>query len=131
MLANIQKSEYSSRLTKNSPIYSPDYCNVSNHYYEAIQLTVSSNGCYTFISESNIGIIESIYNDSFDVFMLNSNLLLHYHGNKNDIGFNFTVQLETKITYVLILSTYLPSMMGTFSITVYGASKVKFTRMSK
>lgn len=128
--ANVQ-SNYSSALTKNNSIYSPDDCKIANHYYEAIQLSVSKSGCYNFISQSNVSIIGYIYIHSFDVFNPNSDWLVHHDGNDNNAQFNFTVQLETAIKYVLIVSTYLPDDIGNFFIIVSGASKVNFSRLSK
>lgn len=126
------RSNYCSALTKNHSIYSPNDCKIANHnYYEAIQLTIVNSGCYTFISKSNVKIIGSIYIHSFDVSTPNSNLIVHQHGNKNKTRFNFTVQLETAITYVLVVSTYLPNEIGNFSITVSGGSKANFSRMGK
>lgn len=125
------QSNYSSALTMKHPIYSLDGCEIPNRHYEAIQLTVSNSGCYTFISKSAVNIIEYIYIHSFDVSNPNSIWSAHYNGNEKSTQFNFTVQLQTAINYVLVVSTYLPNEIGDFSIMMSGASKINFSRMSK
>lgn len=130
MSASVQ-SKYSSALTSNHPIYSPDHYKVANHYYEAVKLTVSNSDCYTFISTSDVNTIGYIYNDDFDVAEPNSNWLVHHQSNENGTQFNFTVQLETVMKYVLVVSSYLPNEIGNFSIIVSGISKVNFSRISK
>ena len=130
VFANIQ-SNYSSALTKNNSVYSPDHCRVANHHYEAVQFRVTKSGCYTFISKSDLSIIGYLYTHSFNVFNPNSEWFVSHHSNENNAQLNFTVQLDSTIKYVLIVSTYLPNKMGNFSIIVFGASEVIFTHMSK
>lgn len=127
---NVQ-SNYSSALTTNNPVCSPDHCLVANHYYEAIQLAVSSSGCYTLISKSTVNILGYIYIHSFNVFNPNFNAFVHHNVDENNVHLNFIVQLQTAINYALVVSTFLPNEIGSFSITASGANKVTFNRMSK
>ena len=128
--ANIQ-SNYFSALTRNSPRYSPDDCTLATHYYEAIELTVSNSGCHTFVSTSSINIVVYIYIHYFNISNPNANWLMHHHISENNTQSNFTVRLETANKYVLVVSTYVPNEIGTFSIMVSGVNKVNLSRMSK
>lgn len=125
------QSNYFSALTKNHPVYSLGSCSIVNRYYEAIQLTVSTSGCYAFIIKSDINIIMTIYIDSFYLFYPRAEYFAYNHGNQNNTLSNFTVQLDATVVYVLIVTTYLPHTMGNFSIVASGTSKVNFNHMGK
>lgn len=118
-------------MTRNHPIYSPNDCKVVNHYYEAIQFTVSNNGCYTFISKSNVNIAETVYIHSFEAANPITNWIANHHGNKNNDPFNFTLQLENSFTYVLVVSMIHSYDRGNFSVNVSGSGKIDFNRLSK
>lgn len=128
--ANVQSS-YFSALTKNHSIHSPHRCRKANHYFEAVQLSVSHTGCYTFISKSDVNLVGYVYVHSFDLSNPNANLFVHYDGNENSAQFNFTVQLETASEYVLVVSTYLSNEIGSFSITASGPNTIDFSRIGK
>lgn len=127
---NVQ-SNYLSALTQSSQLYSFDSSTIANRYYEVIQLAVSKSGCYHFIIKSYMHIIAYIYNNTFNALDLNSDLLAYHNGNETNTQIYFTLQLNITTTYMLVISTYFPTMIGNFSIHVYGPDQVHMNATSK
>ena len=94
-------------------------------------MTVSENGCYNFIIKSNVNMIGYIYTHYFDELNPNSNLFIYHSGNKPDVQYNFTIQLDITTKYILVVSTYYPYITGKFSIVVSGPANVSFNHISK
>ncbi|CAF1343589.1 unnamed protein product, partial [Adineta steineri] len=67
---------YSSMLTRNHPTYSRTGCNLSNYYYEAIQVNVNESRYYSLSSSSSIDTYGYIYTKNFYPFDPSINLIL-------------------------------------------------------
>lgn len=115
-------------MTEISSKYQPSDCKIANHYYEAIKIKISNHDCYTFIIKSSINIVAYIYQHNFNIYKPHLNLLVHYNGSQNETQLNFEVYLQTTIKYVLVVTTYLPNIIGNFSIVVSNPSQVNFNR---
>ena len=129
MASVIQWSD-SSRLTKNSQMYSQD-CNLQSFYYEAFQVKVPENRYYKIWSSADIDTYGYIYENNFDPLNPNENLLI-----KNDDGgskdqFKFEMPLYDDTTYILVVTTYSPRSYGDITIHMMGLKNVTVKRLSK
>jgi len=122
---------YSSALTASSQMYSPTGCDLSNYYYEAMQVKVTQVGYYTFSSNGTIDIHGYIYNNNFDPFNPDRNLYAQ-SGNRCPNGqFGIITYLQMDTTYILIVTTSSPDMTGPFSIFVSGPNNVILNHMGE
>ena len=123
----IVKSSYNGRLDVNSSMYCRGICVVFNYYYEAIIVNVDKVGNYNFRSESDFDAYGSMYINSFDSSDPNNNLLVQ-NDNSGDgnLQFNLTVVLHPKLTYILVVSTSLLNVTGSFQVIASGPTSVRF-----
>jgi hypothetical protein len=121
---------YSSELTVNSPLYYRD-CQIPKCYYETLQIIVNTNGSYVIWSESKIDTYGYIYKNTFNPLKPSDNLLAEHNGSCSQGQFKFIIDLEINIQYILVVTTYRPYTMGTFSIFVSGLNNVSVNRFSK
>ena len=88
-------SIYSNTLTTTNPTYSPPHQPTPGHYFDTIQLTVTTFGTYTIRSTSGLNLYGYLYINSFDPANPSSNLI----GSDDDTGgnqqFQFQVQLQS------------------------------------
>jgi hypothetical protein len=121
---------YSSALASNSNVYiRVDYG--SSYYYEAIEVNVFLSGFYTLSSGSIVNTYGYIYKKKFNPVNPSENLLL---GNDDSCGshhFKLTAVLQNNTTYVLVVTTYYPNVIGNFSIITSGPNNVSFNRISE
>jgi len=122
---------YSSALTASSQIYSKTGCDLSNYYYEAMQVKVIHTGSYSFSSNSTFDTHGYIYNNNFDPFNPDRNLYAQ-SGNRCPNGqFGIITYLQMNTIYILIVTTSSPDMTGPFSIFVSGPNNVILNRMGE
>ncbi|CAF1210287.1 unnamed protein product [Adineta ricciae] len=126
------QSIYSSALTIYSPKYCHDssYCSEFMHYYQAIQINVSTTGYYSIASESDMYTYGYLYNGTFDPSFISQNLIT---GNDNNTGysqFRFVYYLQSTETYVMVVTTYIIYATGRFSLIAIGAGRVNYDRLS-
>ncbi|CAF4123497.1 unnamed protein product, partial [Adineta steineri] len=114
---------YTSELTTNSSTYLR-LCSSSSSYYEAIQVNVRRSGLYTFFSKSNMFTYGYIYEDDFNLYNPFENQLVFSDGKCNPRQFGFTIDLDTSITYILVVTTSYPNITGAFLIFASGPSNV-------
>ncbi len=106
-------------------------CGSSNYYYQAIQVNVVETGCYSLVSNSTIDIYGYIYTDNFDPFNMNMNLLSQSDQSYRNNQFELISVLQTDITYILVMTTFDPNMIGLFSVLVTGPKNVRLNRISE
>ncbi len=116
----------------NSQRYGRTECSSSwNDYYEAIQVNVITSGSYTFSSDSSVDIYGYLYTDHFNPFNLSENLLSEDKFGCGNTQFKLVYYLQSNATYVLVVTTYEPSVTSEFSIIALGMNNITFNRISK
>jgi hypothetical protein len=118
-------------LTANSPTYSHTSCGSSNYHYEAIQVNVTESGCYSFGSNSSINIFVYIHKDKFDPFNPSTNSVARLDAKLINTQVKVITHLQAGTPYVLVVTTWSPNVIGTFSIIVSGPNKVNLNRLSE
>jgi hypothetical protein len=132
VLPSVVQSRYSSSLNKGSGNYFRDMCGTSTYsYYQALRMDISISSEYGFSSRSSMDTYGLIYNSVFNPFDPSTN---HIADNDEDCGDGqFWLQsfLHAETTYILVVSTNTPSVIGTFSIISKGTGNVSFTRLGE
>lgn len=128
--SNTIDTTYAGELTHNSTtLYR--IMSSRNQYYEALKITVSVSGNYTFNSISNIDTYGYLFMNEFNPLMLCDNLIEENDDAEEDIlQFQIQSELQYGITYILVSTTYQSNTTGKFSIDMLGPAKVNFVRMN-
>ncbi|CAF1075071.1 unnamed protein product [Rotaria sordida] len=119
-------SSYAGTLSSSSPVFIQPYSFFDDYsYFQAIQVTISTAGMYTFTSDSNIDTVGYIYGTSFDP----SNPLVNLITDDDDSGdsdyqFSIDVNLQSGRTYILVVTTHGEYVRGDYSISVTGPASV-------
>ena len=127
---SIATSLYSSALTDNSPTYSCTGCLTADHYYEAIHVTIPTSGYYNFTSISAVPTNGALYINTFNASDPWLNLITENDASNYNVQFAFSVFLELYNQYILVVSSYRPSTIDSFTVTVAGTSYVSLSAMS-
>ena len=114
---------YSSNLTTHSQTYSRDG-NETNYYYEAIQVSIIEDGNYTLGSNSHIDTYGYIYKDKFNPRDPSTNQVAKDNNGGCNDQFKLFTYLQTKTTYILVVTTYHPNEDGPFSIFGFGPNNI-------
>ncbi|CAF1166844.1 unnamed protein product [Rotaria sordida] len=125
-------SSYSSELTSNSAIfYRVDGDSESTYHYQAIQVTVSISGTYTFASDSDLDTVGYFYDTSFDPSVPTENLVTD-NDDGGDMRYQFRIEafLEAGHTYILVVTTHTGSETGSFSVEANGPDSVNLVSIT-
>jgi hypothetical protein len=124
------QSSYNGMLNMNSPMYcrNENDCYSFDHYYESIVISVDKAGSYNFRSVSDFDTYGSIYTNSFNPSNPSVNFLAYSDDGGGNMQFNLTVVLQPQSTYILVVTTYSPRIMGSFEIIASGPMSVGFIR---
>ncbi|CAF1128442.1 unnamed protein product [Adineta ricciae] len=122
---------YSSTLTTNHSMFSRTIFNNSNYYYEAIQIAVTKNDFYILTGNSTINLYGFLYKDFFSPFIPTANLIAWYGNCCDKEQFKFTLELKIGIKYILVITTYNPRVIGSFSIILFGSNMVHFEQIGE
>lgn len=87
-------------------------------------MTVDTNSTFTFTSSSTIDTYGILYNYPADPSYPNQNLIMSDDDSDGGRQFRIIAALTSGSTYVLIVTTYAPAVVGSFSVRAYGASTV-------
>lgn len=112
-------STYMSALTKDSSTYSR-ICRTGSYHYETVEVNVEQNGVYGFRCNSSIILYGYIYENTFDPFHPDGNLLMSSNHTCSIYEFEIVVYLQVNIKYVLVVTTSVPYTQGPFSVLVIG-----------
>ena len=123
------QSNYHGDLDRSSSMYCPNSCYGSNHYYQAVMISVEEVGHYNFRSRSDFDAYGALYIDSFDPSKHSINMLVDDDDSAGDREFDLTVALQPQKTYILVVTTYLSNEMGNFQIIASGPASVEFVRV--
>ena len=114
-------STYSSELTKQNSMYSPNGSSSGNFYYEVINIKVQAAGSYIFQCYSNIDTFAYIYDQAFNPLDPTANLIKGFDDeNIEKWEFSFTLNASPSDTILLVVTTYNPNVTGTFFIVASG-----------
>jgi len=102
------------------------------YYFESIQVNVLIKGTYIFTSNSSINTYGYLYDDQFNPADLSLKLISENDDSNGQGQFRITAILQTGQTYILVVTTFSPSITGEFSIVSSGLATVNMypTRMS-
>ena len=122
-------TNYSSALTTSSSAYSR-IGSSGTFYYETIEVITTLTGNYSSLSSSAIDTYGYLYLAPINASDLASNLLTFNDDNGGNNQFLFTYNLQAGNTYIVIFTTYGPTLTGPFSLGVYGPSRVSPRRIN-
>lgn len=122
------ESRYQSALKRNSSLFSRPNKLGTQYYFELIEVTVSKNGTYTILADSNIATYYGLYNTSFDLDASTLNLIQTGHNGGIRNNFNLTMNLTVSQSVIVIAKTYDLLQTASFNITIYGPLDVSFKR---
>ena len=94
-------------------------------------MTVSVTGVYVIRSISSIDAYGSLYQSSFNPLNPSANRVLQNNDDGGREQFLINTTLQAGITYVLVFTTNMPNVQGSFTVTVTGPSRVGLTRMDE
>ena len=103
-------------------------------YYEPIQINVVQSGNYTMSSvDSRLsGIITgSLYKEHFDQFILDNRLIARNLEGCPNGEFKIITELQSSVTYILIMTPRYSQAIVPFSILVSGPNNITFNPISK
>ncbi len=129
---------YSSELNMQSEVYCRDRCSTADYdydfdddyYYETILINVTKVADVTIISQSRINTYGYLYEKSFDPFNTSVNLLMEDDDKAENEQFKLTALLRPSTIYVLVVTSFSPSVMGRFSIIASSTTFINLTRVS-
>ncbi|CAF3781097.1 unnamed protein product [Adineta steineri] len=112
------------RLSSSNPVFRRPGGSSGYFYYQAIQVTVSTSGRYSFISTDSMDSFGCLYSDSVDPSYPSQNLISTDDDGAGNHQFRINATLQSTRTYVLIVTTFDANKMGVYTITVNGPSSV-------
>ncbi|CAF1581071.1 unnamed protein product, partial [Adineta steineri] len=112
------------RLSSSNPVFRRPGGSSGYFYYQAIQVTVSTSGLYSFISTDAMDSFGCLYSDFVDPSYPSQNLISTDDDGAGNQQFRINATLQYGRTYVLIVTTFNTNKMGVYMITVNGPSSV-------
>ena len=125
------QSAYSSTLTAASSRYLRTDCDVSDFYYEVVQISVSRSGCYAFDRNSSMNTSSYIYEGDFDSTDWLRNLVSQNNDHSSIVFLKQTIYLRISTTYMMVVATHSSTVPGPFLVTTFGPGDINFERMSE
>ncbi|CAF1657006.1 unnamed protein product [Adineta ricciae] len=119
----------SSKLNENSQIYSRN-CDWRNYHYEAFEMNVAENRYYTVYSSASINTYGSIYENKFNPLNPAENLLIQNDNGTSNDQFKFELPLYDDTTYVLVVTTSNPMVIGDVTIHISGLIDTTVKRLT-
>jgi hypothetical protein len=121
-----------------SEVYCRDRCSTADYdydfdddyYYQTILINVTKVANVTIISQSSINTYGYLYEKSFDPFNTSVNLLMEDDDNAENEQFKLTALLRPSTIYLLVVTSFSPSVIGRFSIIASSTSFINLTRVS-
>ena len=119
-------SHYSSALTSHSGIYIRPGQITRSFYYEAIVLIVYSTGNFVVRSSSILDTYGYLYNSSFNPLYPFDNVIASDDDSGGSRQFLLNVTLTYGSSYILVVTTYAPGIIGDYSVTALGPATIIF-----
>ena len=124
------KSIFQGALTSNSPLFAGLNITTGGYRYQSIQLTVSTSGTYRFQSNGTLGLSVYLYTPAFTATSQFTNLINSDDLSAAGLQFDFSNDLQANVVYVLVITTYIASNTGSYTLTVTGPATIVFTDIS-
>lgn len=118
-------------MTQNSLKYGRQNCQSPNFYYESININVIQSGIYTLSSISDISLHGYLFKQHFNSYRSSERLLFDDAVGCLWNDFKITIELQSSVTYVLVVTTTNENSIGDFLILASGPNNVTFNRISK
>lgn len=110
--------------TENPSFRRPGGVPSGNFYYQAVLITVPTTGIYTITSQSLVDTFGCLYSPSFDRRSPNQDLIVSDDDSGGNGQFRLNRNLAVNRRYYLVVTTYSPSVTGTFTVTISGPKAV-------
>lgn len=127
MVRSISTSYVAGELSNLSPTFYRPNRTDGLYYYQAFRVRGYTSGSYSFISNSSLDTYGYLYISSFDPANPNVNLI----GSDDDSGgqsqFRININLQYEVTYILIVTTFGPTLRGSFGVRVSGPNVLDLT----
>ena len=118
-------SSYTGGLSSNSLLFSRPGDTIQRQFYsQPIQVYVHTAGTYTFTSNSTIDTRGYLYHIYFNQYNTTENLLTDNDDSGGQFQFRIQVYLQAGATYILVVTTHLISVTGSFSVSAAGPAPV-------
>ena len=127
--SRIETKRISSSLTLNSEQFNLNLTVGRHYYFEKFKVKISTNGYYTFSSDSLIDAYGCLYKDAFALETPRSNRLISDDDSGNNEQFQFTICLHANKTYFLIFTTRFILTTGDYTLIVSGPSAFTLTKI--
>ena len=101
------------------------------YYYESIQMNVSKQGYYEYVINRTMGINIRIYNNSFNPFNPQINLIFDFHEQCTVDQVKSIINLKNDQIYDLVAATMIPNILSSYSVVLIGPSHVNFSQSSE
>ena len=105
----------------------------SEFYYEPIQINVVQSGNYTLSSVDNrlTGMIGYLYKEHFSEYTSYERLIANNSNGCPNDEFKIITELQSSVTYILIMMPTNSLSINKFSIVVFGPNNITFNPISK
>lgn len=123
-------SHYSTSLSSNSGKYIRPGQTTNDYFYQAIRLTVYTDGKYAFRSSSSMDTYGYFYSDSFDPSNPSENLIVSDDDSGGNRQFLLNVVLTQGESYILVVTTYSTNVFGDFTVHSLGPATVSWTEIA-
>ena len=99
----------------------------AGYYLQAYSFMVSTDGLYSFTTNSSIDTYGLLYDDTFNTSMSSANLM--EYDDDSGIGYQFkiTTLLESSKTYTLVVTTHGSFVNGSYSLIASGPVQLSLT----
>ncbi|CAF4174594.1 unnamed protein product, partial [Adineta steineri] len=121
-------SDYLGFLSSDNLQFNRPMSNSDNHYYQAIEITVTVSGTYIFMSSSTFNIYGYFYENSFDPYYPNLNLIA---SNNDNTQFRINITLQFQRKYILVITSFGYNITGAFLIKAIGPTPLLFTPINQ
>jgi hypothetical protein len=115
-------------LTNNSEIFSRG--RNSTYYYEVFEVIAPLGGDYIFKSDSSMNTTGLLYTENFYPATPNLNLFLIDQNRARDGQFQINAYLQPNKRYILVVTTFIPSAIGTYTLLVSGSNRFNLTHIN-
>ena len=105
-------------INNNNSVFTPPDSLNQTAYYELVQLTILTNGSYTFLSISSINTNDYLYDEYFNASNPTANVKGHF-SNQSPLS---VVLIHGN--YSLVVSSYETNTTGNFTISISGPTTV-------
>ena len=123
-------SVFQGSLTTSSQLFVGLNQTIANYRYQAVQINVVTTNTYNFFVNTTYNFEAYLYSPSFSAINPYTNLLQRSDLDGPGTTFSFTVTLTVNVIYVLVVTTYVASSSGPYTIIGTGPGVVSYVDIS-